>query len=171
MEYLFKNSEGRVTGFEDRIVDKVHWVSLGGGLEKNTIPREALDFVQSPADPRIGARTSHTGTLIEMEWALSPSWHHLSKHWRAYIPVPEHPDLRPEWFFQFGTYSKMSETHDNHFLLDDDLEKEIVCDLNDIEEATKEIYEQPGLGKDNPHPSPFDPEQLRAAHNSQADLE
>lgn len=169
MEYLYKNSRGQVTGFEERRIEPFRWISLGGDCDK--IPLEAGAFIDRLSDLEHGAPTSPTGVLLEMEWASSPTWYRLSKHWRDWIPVPENPDLRPEWFFQLNASSKMDYTIDNQCTLDVDLAVEMENDLKEIELWVTGICEEPGYGEDSPRPDSFIRGELHRSYASAEDLE
>jgi hypothetical protein len=168
MDQLYKGSNSRVTGFEERRIEPFRWISLGGDSDR--IPLEAADFMQDPSNPRTDALTGPTGALLQMESARTPSWHHLAKHWRDWIPVPENPDLRPKWFFQLGNHTKKEDDGKGQCCINADLIVEIGNDLRDVELSVQDICREKGY-TNNPQPEAFQQSELYKAYNSTEDLE
>ncbi|KAF8074477.1 hypothetical protein FPV67DRAFT_1665239 [Lyophyllum atratum] len=167
--FLFTDSLNRITGFEERRIDDDCWVGLNSVTER--IPKEAAayhDRAQSPHGP--DALTMPDGAYFDMEWAVNPSWFHLSKHHHAWIPVADQKKLSTPWYYRFDRPGEIRELHDGTATFEVSYQNTMLRDLVRIKDYVRGASDQAQQSGAIYLPTPFDPYRVHEVFESKAEI-
>lgn len=157
MEYLYKNGEGYVTGFEERRIEPYRWISLNSSVDN--VPEEAAHYEDDPAMPDIGREADEHGRFVEMEWGDRPGWHHLSIHWHGFIPV-DRTGTAEAWYLQLGKPTNLTSYTSGQRSLASGVAIEMSSNIIDLDHLIRGTKEDDSLNEADPIPKPFDTDQL-----------
>ncbi|KAF8064832.1 hypothetical protein FPV67DRAFT_1419452 [Lyophyllum atratum] len=164
---LYSDSNNRVVSFEERKIDDDLWIGLNGVTE--LIPKEAAAYHGKALDPHgSNALIRPDGTFFDMEWADSPGWFHLEKHYHAWIPIADKKKLSTPWYYRLNHTGEIRDFHEGSATFEPSSQSTMVSDLYRFSEYFRGAADLARESGAVHIPTPFDPPRVHEIFDSRA---